>query len=117
MTLALVETRVAETKPNVLHVTLENVSDTPITLAFVFDSSKGYPSKILSVPKKLAGYRMFMVTRRSIVNPEERVKFRLELPMPVSEYPPKARFQLGILEHFVRIPLDPAEALALSAKQ
>lgn len=96
MGLQLVEATVDAEKPNVLHITLKNVGDGPIGLALsAQEAFTDYANGVWRDPEPIKGFRVFMVTRRSIANPDELVKFRVELQHPLSSYPAEANLKLS----------------------
>ena len=81
--------RIDENDPRILHLEWCNESNVPQS------STPG--SVVLYNTKKVpASFKLYMVTRRSSVNPGEKVKMRLELESPVTDYPPKAVLVVGV---------------------
>lgn len=74
--------------PRILH--MEWTNTTPIPM-----SAFAGAVKLRRAPKGLLDFKMFMVTRRSIVNPGEVLKIRVELPAPFEEYPDNAYLELS----------------------
>jgi len=88
MGLQLVEATADTESPNVLHITLKNIGNGPFGLGLsAHQASERNARGILADPTPIRGYRLFMVTRRSIANPDELVKFRAEFPRAVTSYP------------------------------
>jgi hypothetical protein len=72
----------------VLHMSVTNYTRYPLLLeSTVFDLSNGNYASI-------GKFRLFMVTRRSMANPGESFKFRVELDTPLHEQPANAELYL-----------------------
>jgi hypothetical protein len=79
----------------VLHITLKNIGDGPFGLILNSHSASERNARgILADPTPINGYRLFMVTRRSIANPGELVKFRAEFSRATTSYPETSVLQL-----------------------
>lgn len=83
----MTQTRVDSKDPRILHIDWTNHYDIPM-------GALATHARLMKTPKQLLAFKMFMVTRRSIVNPGEVLKFRIELSAPLEEYPEKAFLQL-----------------------
>jgi hypothetical protein len=100
MSLAVLETRVDEKKLNVLHVTLINDGDLPqaLWISSSWSVSKRTDGNYYYDPSAVGRFRVFMVTRRSIANPDEQVKLRFELELPAKQYSARSGFRLCFSE-------------------
>lgn len=95
MSLQLVEATTDTENPNMLHITLKNTGNGPIGLALsAQEAFTDYSKGVWVDPKPITGFRVFMVTRRSIANPDELIKFRVELKHSLSSYPAEANLRL-----------------------
>jgi hypothetical protein len=81
-------TRIDEDNPRILHLEWHNDEPMPMSAT---------PGAVLfhDIKKCSSEFKLFMVTRRSTVNPDEVMKLRLELAQPATDYPGKARFHIG----------------------
>jgi hypothetical protein len=104
MTFDLREIKVDPKDARSLIVTLVNAGDFPRRFPVV-ESIAGVRTEVKGAPHELSRVRLFMVTRRSTVNPDEAVKFRVQLMMPVSAAPSKAFLQLMLDGQKIGVPL------------
>jgi len=84
--------RIDENDPRILHLEWCNESNVP-------QSSTPGSALLVDTKKVPANFKLYMVTRRSSVNPGEKVKLRLELESPVTDYPPKACLSIGLVSY------------------
>jgi len=95
MSLQLVKAEIDAENPNLLHITLKNVGSGPFGLTLTAHSGSERNARgILADPTPINGYRLSMVTRRSIANPDELVKFKAEFARPATSYPVSSGLQL-----------------------
>ena len=101
-------TEVAEdpTDPTVLKIAIANSGQVPALFQVRYGTA-------LKAPKELRDFVLSLVTRRTTVNPGEVVKFRLKLPVAISDYPAKAKFVLA-LPHDYRVQSDHSECCYIS---
>lgn len=105
----MTKVRIDSKDPRVLYLEWTNETDRPCA---------ALPSHaiLMNLPRKpsdgFRDFRLFMVTRRSIVNPDEVCKLKIVLPKPVSEYPDDAYLKL---EHYATVRtfnFNPSAAIA-----
>lgn len=122
MTFALKELRVDDKDSKLLHLTLVNVGFFP-TVFTVTASVANLRSQILlsdmddrenwaglRAHRPSVGIKVFMVTRRSTVNPDEVVKLRVKLMAPATDFHHRAQLQLIICGEVKRFDLPTAGA-------
>lgn len=106
MSFALKEVVTDANDSSIIHVTLVNTDYLPHSVAILGGlKARGY-TEMKDAPKELRLFRVFMVTRRSIANPDETVKLRVHLAAPMTDFPAKAYLQLAIHNDFVKIKFD-----------
>jgi hypothetical protein len=84
--------RIDKNDSRILHIEWTNNTNVP-------QSTVPKWSSFQDTKKVPDGFKLFMVTRRSSVNPDEVAKIRVELERPAREYPPKAHITI-VLDSF-----------------
>jgi len=86
------ELKLARAEGRVVELRGNNNGSMPVTL-----SVNHINTMLQKVPKHLRRFKLYMVTRRSSVNPGESFQIRLILPEPLAEYPKDAelKFRVG----------------------
>jgi len=91
------KTRVDEKNPNILHLEWTNTRFMPQSTTPVVYGYSGFSKK---EQKQLNfSFKLFMVTRRSSINPGETAKLRLELSCDPRELPREAVFEAYLVTH------------------
>jgi hypothetical protein len=108
MSFSVKEVTVDSKDSSILHVTLVNAGDLPRSVAIYNTTDNGVATGLIGGQKSLRRLRIFMVTRRSIANPDEIVKLRVQLMAPVMDFSPKAFIQLAFKSSYLKIRLTDA---------